>query len=1034
MKRASTSKETGQHSTEFRSVLLFLFALLAVGFYSVLSSTVQAQQSGVTIQGVVIDEKEEPLMGVTLFEKASKRSAITDENGKFTLVVKSPNSPLTVSFVGYASQTVVPGNQRNLQIKMIPSNLDLDEVVVVGFGTVKKRDLTGAVTAIKSDDIVLLPTHNALEALQGKVPGMDIVRSSGKAGAGVNITIRGNRSINGSNTPLFVIDGIQGGSYSDINPGDIESIEILKDASSTSMYGSEGANGVVIITTKKGKAGKTKVNYDGYYGIVQPEYPASMTGDEWVDFMREGYRAKYNLSEYEPADELDALYFDPDILAAIESNSYVNWLDLVLQDGYQQNHSVSVSGGSENTSAFFSLSYFDEEGLIENDHMSRYSFRSNIDHKINKFVSAGLNTQITHRINNNRKTSIITTAASAIPFGTPYDENGDIVRYPILNNTSILSPLLDLTEDYTSVDKTLTTSGIAKAYLEIRPIRELTFRSNLAVNYSNYRNGQYFDTWSQTVKGSTNYASVYLGISSSVGWDNILTYNKLINDHSFGATLLSSWGSSESETYGMTGYGQSVPAQLFYALQSTSTTGREISSEYSGTKRMAVGARLNYSYRGKYIFQATDRYEASSVLAVGHQWHHFPSVSAAWRISDEAFMMDMQNTVNNAKLRLSYGLTGNSGAGAYATQSSVEAGSNLAFGDEAADYYIFGTTIANKQLGWEMSANYDLGIDVGLWNRVNISADIYKTVTTDILLYRYQAASGGGNGFRMWQNVGASENKGIELSIQTMNISTKDFKWNSVFTISHNSEKITALIDGTDILVSSESGNLLLGHEISTYRTFELEGIWQEDEAEMAAEYNCVPGDIKVKDQNTKDMDGDGTLDPDGVIDSNDWVYRGSSTPKVIFGLSNTFQYKNFDLSIFVTGRFGQLIKHEILGRYNPGGGNFPAYFDYWTPENPDGYFPRPVNGKDLSTYTGYTALCYIDGSYWKIKTISLGYSLPKTLLKPLLMEKARIYVTASNPYYWTKSDLIQSYDPERGGAETDPIGKTVVIGANITF
>jgi TonB-linked SusC/RagA family outer membrane protein len=832
---------------------------------------------------------------------------------------------------------------------------------------------------------------------------------------------------------LFVIDGIQGGSYSDINPSDIESIEVLKDASSTAIYGSEGANGVVIITTKKGKAGKSSISYDGYYGIIQPEYPASLTGDAWVNFMREGYRARYNLEHYDPAD--DALYFNSDILQAIQNNEFVDWLDLVLQNGHQQNHTVSFSGGNENTKSFFSMAYFDEEGLIANDRMTRYSLRSNVDHTVNQYISAGMNTQVTHRINNNRKSSVITTAASAIPFGTPYDSTGRVVRYPILNNSTTLSPLLDETDPYTSVDRDMVNNAIVKAYLEIRPVKDVTFRSNGSVNLSSSRKGQYFDTWSQTVQGQTNYASAANTIYRSIGWDNILTFSHSVKDHSFGATLLSSWGKSENENYSMTGYGQSVPVQLFYALSSSNSEGRQLSSAYAGTERLAFGARLNYSYQGKYLLQATDRYEASSILAIGHQWHHFPSVSGAWRISDESFMEQYRSTLNNLKLRLSYGLTGNAGAGPYSTQSTVVPGTQLAFGDVAASYYYYSTTIGNKQLGWEMSANYDAGLDIGLLDRINLNLDVYKTVTTDILLERKLPSSGGGEGFKIWQNVGSSENRGFEMTLQTLNINHKTFKWNTELTLSYNRERITGLVDGSDILSGTEKGSLLLGHEIATYRTYERLGIWQLGEEAEAAKYNCVPGDIKIKDQLTVDSNGDGILDQgDGVINSSDVVYIGSPTPKYLLGFNNTFIYKGLDLTVYMTARWGQTIQHEILGRYNPGGGNFPAYFDYWTPENPTNDFPRPYNEKSFTSCTGYMSMTFTDGSYFKIKTATLGYTLPKSILNHMHLEKARFYFTASNLLSFCKSHLIKYYDPERGGAETDPIGKTFVLGTNLTF
>jgi len=1006
---------------------LLLLLSLSVLLTNVSAAPGMVYQSNLSVSGQVLDEYDAPLIGLSVGVQGTNSGTITDVNGNFALSVSGNQDVLLFRYIGYQTQSVIVANTRVFKIKMKPTNLDLDEVVVIGYGEIKKRDLTGAVTSIKPSEIVKLPTHNAIEALQGKVPGMDIVRTSGNAGADVNITIRGNRSINGDNTPLFVIDGMQGGSYSDLNPGDIESIEVLKDASSTAIYGSQGANGVVIITTKKGSAGKTKVSYDGYYGINGiVDYPAPLTGDAYLKFVREGKIAAGTYST-------DEAMFNEDVWAAIQAKQWVNWVDLLLRDGSQENHSVSLSGGDDKTKIFMSVNFFKEVGMLSNDNMKRYSYRTNIDHQINNWAMIGMNTQLTYSDRNSRS-SDFGTAMTATPLGTPYAENGSVIRYPIAGNVSTLSPLLNETNEFTAVNNSLSASIVTKAYLEIKPIKGVTFRSNLGTNLSASRQGIYNDKWSLATKGEYNIASVNTRGRRSLLWDNILTFNKTVNDHQFGGTLLSSWSDGITENYFASGRNLAVANQLFYNLGATEADGRTITSDYTQGQMMSFAARVNYSYKGKYIFQASDRYDGSSVLSEGHRWAHFPSVSAGWRISDEGFMEKASGTLNNLKLRVSYGVTGNSGISNYGTQSLVSVDTRLAFGETPATYYYFGTTIANKELGWEISGTTDIGLDFGLWNRISGSVDIYQVLTNDILLSRPLAPSGGGSGFTMWQNVGSSSNKGLEIAINSDNIRKKNFKWSTTYTFSTNKEEITELIDGSDIL-NGEANSLLLGHEISTYRCYEKLGIWQTGEEEAAAVYNSAPGDIKIKDQITEDTNGDGIADAiNGVIDEEDFIYLGSKTPKWQMGLSNTFDIYGFDLSLFFNARWGQVISSEIISRYKPSGSNIPANLDYWTPENPSNDYPRPHALKEISAYTGYQTLKYTNGSYIKLRTVNLGYTLPKAFSDFLTIEKFRVYATGSNLLFWSKSHLLKNYDPERGGSESSPLGRQIVFGVNLTL
>jgi len=1010
----------------FKGLLLLVLSLNMMTNVSAAPGMVS--QSGVTVSGQVLDEFDAQLIGVTVSVQGTTNGTITDTEGNFSITVPGNQAVLQFRYIGYQTQTVTVGNNRSFKIKMQPTNLDLDEVVVIGYGEIKKRDLTGAVSSIKPSEIVKLPTSNAIEALQGKVPGMDIVRSSGNAGASVNITIRGNRSINGDNSPLFVIDGIQGGSYSDLNPGDIESIDVLKDASSTAIYGSQGANGVVIITTKKGSAGKTKVSYDGYYGINGiVDYPAPLTGDAWMNYVREGKIAAGTYST-------DEAMFNPDVWAAVQANQWVDWVDLLLQDGSQQNHSVSLSGGNEKTKLFMSVNFFKEVGMLSNDNMKRYSYRTNIEHDINKWVKIGMNTQLTYSDRNSRSADF-GTAMSSTPLGTPYAEDGSVIRYPIAGNVSTLSPLLNETNEFTYVNNTLRASIVTKGFIEIKPIKGLTFRSNISTTINASRQGEYYDKWSLATEGEYNEAKATLTGRRSLLWDNILNFSKTVGDHDFGGTFLTSWSNGIDESYTASGRNQAVANQLFYNLGATEANGRTINSNYSPGQMMSFAARVNYSYKGKYLFQATDRYDGSSALAKGHKWAHFPSVSAGWRISDEAFMENTAGTLSNLKLRVSYGVTGNSGIpNSDKNISVVTADTRLAFGETPATYYSFGGFIENKVLGWEISKTTDIGLDFGLWNRVNGALDIYQVLTSDILLKRPMAPSGGGSGFTMWQNVGSSSNKGIELSISTDNVRKKNFKWNTTYTFSTNKEEITELIDGSDIL-NGEAKSLLLGHEISTYRCYEKLGIWQTGEEVAAAVYNSAPGDIKINDQITEDTDGDGIADAsNGVIDEEDYIYLGSKTPKWQMGLNNNFEIYGFDLSFFFNARWGQVISSEIISRYKPSASNIPSNLDYWTPENPSNDYPRPHALKDISAYTGYQTLKYTNGSYVKLRTVNLGYTLPKSVAEFLTIEKFRVYATGSNLLFWSKSHLLKNYDPERGGSENSPLGRQIVFGVNLTL
>ncbi|OMP80363.1 SusC/RagA family TonB-linked outer membrane protein [[Flexibacter] sp. ATCC 35208] len=902
---------------------------------------------------------------------------------------------------------------------------DLNETVVIGYGVVKKRDLTGAVYTIKKDVIMQAPVANPLESLQGRVPGMDITRSSGAPGAGADVLIRGTRSIAGGNGPLYIIDGLQGGSMSYLNPSDIESVEVLKDASATAIYGSQGANGVVIITTKKGKPGKTKVSYNGYYGANgYTQYPAPRMGESYLQLRREAWRASLNPGETLPDDA--TIFANQGEYDAIQKGQWVNWVDLLMHNSTQQSHSVSVSGGTDKTKAFMSFGYYRENGALKYTNLTRYSVRLNLDQEISRFAKAGIQSQINYTSLNKRKDPM-SVALSTTPLGVPYDAYGNVNVYPVAGNTNTISPLTDDRGPEVATDQTIGATVFMNGYLDVTPVKGLTFRSNFGTFLSFNRDGIFQAATSLNRAGdATSYTSITNGNTRFYNWDNVLTYNLNKGDHAITITALSSYTHKDADTSSASGVKQVLGTQLFYNLDATEATSRKLQSTYKGSATMSYAARINYSYKGRYLFQFSERMDGASRLAVGHKWAGFPSVSAGWRLSDEPFMRNARN-LDDLKLRVTYGVAGNSAISEYGTQSGLTQANNISFGEVPASGYVFNSTIGNTNLGWELSATTNVGLDMSFLNsRINASIDAYNTKTTKLLLLRTLPVSTGVS--YVYQNIGSTNNKGIEIALNTVNIAHKHFKWTSTITFTTNRERINSLVGNKDI-IDKETNSLLLGHPVHSFYTYQKLGIWQTNEADKAAALTMggtafKPGSIKLADVNR-----------DSVINNADRKYLGSPVPKWSIGWQHTFNYRAFDLGIFVVARWGQMIYGEFLGRYNAGGENGgPAFVNYWTPENPTNDYPRPKKSTKFSDYAGYQSMLYIDGSYFKVKNITLGYTLPHAVSSRLSIDNLRVYATAANIFTKARSHLLKYYDPERGGAESSPLSKQVVVGLNVDF
>ena len=1008
---------------------------IAVASETASPSEPAAVQQAKNVKGNVVDENGEPLIGVSIKIVGATGGTITDLNGDFTLS-GADGKQLQFTYTGYKAQTLQAS--ANMNVKMEPDAMGLDEVVVIGFGTVKKRDLTGSVAQVKSDVILQTPTSSVATALQGRITGLDV--------NGSELRIRGNRSINGNNAPLVIIDGVQGGSMGDLNPDDIETIDVLKDASSTAIYGSQGANGVIIITTKKAQAGKMQVSYNGYVTAgFREQHPDYRSGTDYYEAHR---IAAANAGQWSSASDDLNLFSSPAALAAYKANIWTDY-DKELQKDitWSTRHTITLAGGTERTSARFSIGYAnDGNKWKKSGGTDRYTLRANIDHKLHKWIDAGVNFQLTH--NRSENSPYQSTPTTGMQLGSPYGYYDDLSNQYIIGTdlaerpleaTGYVNPLINTQGDNLYARESYGTNVVANGYLDIHPIAGLNFRTQVNAHLVNSSLGDYADANSATVidagtKQST--ATMTKASSTYVEWNNVLTYKfvQLPEDHNLSVTLLTTWNKKMGDELSATSINQTLASNLWWNLASNdggdghSTHG----SAYEQSQNFSYAGRISYDWKSRYLFTASLRRDGASVLAKGHKWDSFPSAAFAWRVSDEPFMKNTKSWLDDLKLRATYGVTGNSGIPVYGTESGVTfANWSFGFQDTAANRYILGKNnlIGNLDTKWEKSKTIDLGFDMVLLNnRVSITFDYYNTKTTDLILLRSLPTSSGNDGnFATYTNIGSTRNRGVEVTINSRNIVTKDFTWNSTLSFSANKEKIIDLVDGTDIQIGTnkEDGTLMLGHPIKSYKTFTYLGIWSTAEADVAATYfkdadktqPFKPGDVKVA-----DLDGDNIIDQNKDVD-----YIGSQSPKWFAGFNNDFRYKNFDLNIYLYARWGHW-GESPMANFDPSTGGKYSNMDYWVAGSNEGAsLPGLMLNRKLFDYTGYQSLWYCDQSFVKIKRISLGYTLPRSVLKSLSLSSVRVYATVDNPFYFVKEDWMKERDPE--GQQ-----RSVTLGLNVNF
>lgn len=1012
---------------------------LSTFFLSMLCLVAFAQ--GRQVNGTVKDTTGEPMIGVNVLVKGTTNGTITDFDGNFSLSDVKDSDILSVTYIGYVTQEVKVGNQKTINVVLKEDTETLDEVVVIGYGVVKKRDLTGSVSSVKSADLQKVASNNAMTAMQAKVPGLDIQQSSGEAGSGISMTLRGNRSISASNSPLILVDGIEYGSTMDIPASDIESMEILKDASSTAIYGTKGANGVILITTKRGKAGKTQVNFNAYVSFNSPTKTAKpMYGDAEVRRVMDKADYAANYATYKETGSwgtssvgveevlTESLIDGTTQMSIYQDKSYTDWIDTILKNSATQNYEVSVSGGSEKTTFNISLAAMYNNGIMKNDKLARYNGRANVDHTINKYFKVGTSLNYTYRSNDSRNSSVYNQALKMTTVTHAYLEDGSINTTPNPWYAAHCSPLLDEVDG--AYQKNVeSTRFFGNAYLQITPMKDLFFKSLFSVSRRNTRTGLYQDYESQGrfQSPNTSYISNAQEVNTGFTWQNTLNYNTNFNASKHDLSVLLGQEMSQSVTEGNSIAGDAGKEHYYKSAfyDVSKILSPSVTTSYTKSSLLSFFGRFNYKFNEKYLLTASVRADGSSVLAEGNKWGYFPSVAAAWRINEESFMQGTASWLNSLKLRASFGISGNAAVDPYQTlatlSSTVKGGTDM-----------IPASMSNSDLSWETTQSINFGLDFGIFNnRVSGSIDYYINKTKDLLYYKSAPASSIFTS--VLANVGESSGQGIEVALNTLIVKSKDFSWDANWSYTHSTDKIDKLADGLDRNINGTDA-LIVGEPVSIFYDYEANGCWNIGEyekyvADMEAKGIKVeqpianygdPGTIKIVDR-----------DGNGVIDENDKrVYDRS--PKHIFGMSNTFSYKNWSLSVQLYARLGGYMNYGMNTQLNYETANW-GDIEYWTPANTGAKFPTPgLSAAQQGTYTTYkTTLQWEKADYFKIKDITLNYTLPQGILSKAGIANARIYGSLKNFFSFSSVD---NYDSERGGSISFPLQKQVVVGLNLQF
>lgn len=1037
----------------------------------------------ITVQGIVKDENGNPIPGVNVLEEGTQNGVVTDLEGKYNIIVSSEEAVLVFSFVGYLSESVIVGSQTRIDITLETDLMELDEIVVVGYGTQKRSDITGSVAQMNAEDLVEKPITRVDQALVGQLAGVRIKQTSGMPGKGLQIQIRGSGSISANTEPLYVIDGFplevsqqnssggfeSGNPLDNINPNDIESIQVLKDASATAIYGSRGSNGVILIKTKQGSSGKSNITFNAYTGFVQPTRQLDMLkSEEWIDRAIEGIN--YNYISNDPGDQNRRASDDYDTrianIGSFDKNqildsrwleeghpglTYVNWQDEIFRTGKVQNYQLSASGGNEKAKYYISGDYLDQDGFIFGVNYKRYAARTNVELKTKDWLKFGANLAPSYSVNQDPgaegKDQQLHLAASLTPVVEDsiglFTNTGNNTYYTWGNSKNSPVQVLKNTTGETKIFRT-----IASVYSEAQIFKDLSFKTTLNMDYTDSKYKYYRPAWvSGNITGRTA-SGRYTGYTRQTFVnENYFNYNKALGNHVISAVAGVSYHQNSLATfriYAANGFGSDYITTLNDAneINGNSTDTRE-----SKNVLISYFGRINYSFAEKYLFSATVRRDGSSRFGANTKWGVFPSFSAGWKISKEAFMQNI-SAIKDLKLRASWGLSGNESFSADDASGNYDhipllQSSNYSFGDQAVVGYS-SKNLANTALSWEESSTINIGLDLGILdNRIQGVFDYYVKTNTDLLLnIEVPSATGFTNALT---NIGEVKNKGWEIELSTYNL-TGEFSWNTMVNLSHNENEVVHLGPDDSPIYGGAfdiTHNILtVGEPMYSIYVVKQDGILsQEDIDNGAALYGTeTAGDPKYVDQLTVDTDGDGIPDEaDGVINADDRIIVGHPDPNIIWSVTNTFKFKGFDLSILVQGQhggylystFGRSVDRTSMGWLE---NSLGVYRDRWRSEEDPG---AGLKGKVTGNFGRIKNTDWLyPNNYWRIRNITLGYDL-KRILKFEQISGARIYATAEN--FFGADKYFGGWNPEAVNTQGDdyggaPLPKSLIFGINLKF
>lgn len=924
--------------TKFKTLRIALLLALTM-----IVGAIQAQ----TISGHVKDATGEDVIGASVLEQGTKNGTVTDFNGNFTLKLTGKKA-IVISYIGMKTQTVNIAGKTSVEVTLEDDNTTLQDVVVVGYGTMKKSDLTGAISSVSTEKLNAKGATTVMENLQGSVPGVNITQSSSRAGGGFDIEIRGKSTLGSNKNPLYVVDGVICDDINFLNPQDIERIDILKDASSTAIYGSRATNGVVIVTTKSAKEqgkkyAKPVIAYEGYYGITKAvRLPEFMDGSEFAQYRHFRYlnavdgKGSTTLAteqaqnywgmtpgNYDTAWLTRDGHNDSYIKDVINSGKETDWVDLFTRTASQQNHFLSVSGNGGNVNYHFGFGYQNEEGIYVGDKMDRFNLKGTVDAKLNEYLYAGVSFNGAYTDNETIADNAISSAFRLNPVTKAYDDDGNVIINPGMNTslgtidnggaqfTSTANPLIDLNNTFYN---TKTYQMLANLYVELNPLKGLSLKTTFSPSYISSRAGQFEDVPS-TLRGTTetseNRASTQNRHKFSWTWDNQVNYNLKLNDHSIGLMGLFSSSSFNQETYYQEVYGVPSTAMWWNAGQATGSTTVLPTSGYTEWSMLSYAGRLNYSYKDRYLLTATVRWDGSSRFADGHRWGSFPSAALAWRITEEDFMASTKSWLSNLKLRASFGVTGNNytEGSNYATQVVATGGSYFyGFSDGTGKSVYYPSGIVNQNLTWEKTTEYNIGLDFGFLNgRINGSIDWYNKTSKDLLMSRQLAYEAGGA--TVIDNIGKVKNTGIEISLTTVNIQNKDWNWTTSVNFSHNHNEILEVNGGTEDDIAN---SFFVGESINALYNYTWSGIVSDQsmivpDTKIARDKGFTPGEsVLSRDYYfncygwTEGMPIIDDLNGDGAIDQKDKSIIGKSNPTWTGSFNSSLSWKNIDFSFSI--------------------------------------------------------------------------------------------------------------------------------------